>query len=278
MRLKKDGTDYGLRFMAEVLKAEHLHWGYFPHKKFSSEKMTLAELKEAQLAYTNHLFSFIPAEVKTILDVGSGLGKTASLLTEKGYQVHCLSDDKYQQTVINSRYPHIPFTKNKFECCTLDEKFDLVLMSESVQYLNWDQALHKLEELLKPKGYLLLSDYFRKTDVPYYKACKILEPFMSATEKNFTLLKEDDITEHVLPTLDFSSYCYDEYILPAANIFADMVQNKVPVFIQNAIKLFFGKQIKKVHHYIWERMPDKFNRHKFKKEMVYIIQLWQKKS
>jgi MPBQ/MSBQ methyltransferase len=277
MRENKEGTDYGLRFMAEVIKTDHLHWGYFPKQKFTGDTITFAELKQAQLEYTKHLFTLIPAPVKKILDVGAGLGKTASLLVEKGYQVQCLSNDKYQQTVINERYPAIPFTKSKFEESSLSEKFDMVLMSESVQYLDWPKVLLKLDELLNPGGYLLIADYFRKSDDPFYKTCKIKEPFVKATESKFSLIHEEDITDFVLPTLDIASYCYDGYILPSANIFSDLLQEKTPGFLKFLLKLTFGKKLDKVEHYIWEHTPDKFNRDKFKEKMFYIMQLWQKK-
>ncbi len=277
MRENKEGTDYGLRFMAEVLKAEHLHWGYFPEKKFSGDQMTFAEVKKAQLEYTKHLFSFIPDNVKSILDVGAGLGKTASLLMEKGYQVHCLSNDKYQQTKINERYPEIPFTKSKFEESNLGKQFDLVLMSESVQYLKWNKALQKLDEVLKPGGFLLTSDYYRKEDGSFYQTCKVREVFEAATKDKFNLIKEDDITDNILPTLDFAIFSFNNYILPAANIFSEAIQNSTPGFVRFMAKVFLGKQLAKAKHYIWEHTPEKFDRVKFKQELYYLMQLWQKK-
>lgn len=274
----REGTDYGLRFMAEVLKLDHLHWGYFPEKKPAGETYTLAEMKQAQLEYTKRLFSFIPDGVKTILDVGAGLGTTARMLTEKGYQVHCLSNDKYQQTIINEKYPAIPFTKSKFEDNSLDRKFDLVLMSESSQYLDWSKSLVKLESLLNPKGYLLLADYFRKADDPYYKTCKVKKPFMTATEKVFNLVAEEDITDPVLPTLEFGSHCYHQFMLPTMNILSDMIDNKAPGILKFLCKLFLDGQLKKIRHYVWEHTPDKFNMVKFKEKLDYVILLWQKKS
>jgi 2-polyprenyl-3-methyl-5-hydroxy-6-metoxy-1,4-benzoquinol methylase len=277
MSKRNNDIDFGLKIWAEVLKLEHLHWGYFPEKKIVGEPVAIAELKKAQLDYTQHLFSFIPPQVKTILDVGAGLGKTASLLTEKGYQVHCLSNDEYQRTVINERYPGIPFTKSKFEENQLGKKFDLVLMSESVQYLDWPRALTKLEEVLNPNGYLLLADYFRKNDDLYYKACKLKEPFQEATALKFTLLNEEDITDYVLPTLDFGTFYWNKYILPVAGIVEEIIAKKTKPFLKFLINLALGKKIMKMRHYIWEHSPDKFNRDKFKNKLDYLIQLWQKK-
>ncbi|HBE79908.1 MAG TPA: hypothetical protein DDW65_19335 [Firmicutes bacterium] len=277
MRENKEGMDYGLRIMAEVLKAEHLHWGYFPDKKFKGEEMTLTGLKEAQLDYTKHLFMFIPDTVQSILDVGAGLGKTAYLLTNNGYQVSCLSNDKYQQTKINEKYPAIPVIKNKFEDSRLGQTFDLILMSESVQYLNWPQTLYKLEEVLKPGGFLLTSDYFRKADSSFYKTCKVRESFEIATKNKFDLIKEEDITDNILPTLDFAMYGFNNYILPAANIVSELICNSTPPVVKCLANIFLRKQLQKAQYYIWGHTPEKFDREKFKQEMYYVIQLWSRK-
>lgn len=274
----KEGTDYGLRFMAEVLKVEHLHWGYFPEKKFTGPGFSMEELRQAQLEYTKRLFAMIPPGVKTILDVGAGLGKTASLLVEKGYQVHCLSNDKYQQMKIHEKYPALPFTKSFFEDSQLGRKFDLALMSESVQYLDWPRALVKLEEVLNPRGYLLMADYFRKSDSPYYRTCKVKGPFREATLQKFDLIKEENITDYVLPTLEMGAYYFSNHLLPAADILVDMIQNKTPGWLRWLANLLLGRQLKKAQYYIWEHTPEKFNSAKFKEKLDYEMILWQKKQ
>ena len=209
--------------------------------------------------------------------MGCGLGKTAHILKTKGFDVHCLSNDSYQEKAIAERYPDLPFTKSKFEENRLDRKFDLILMSESSQYMDWPKALAKVREMLNPGGYLLLSDYFRKTDDPYYRTCKVKAPFMDQTvAASFKLLAEEDITDHVLPTLDFGKFCFERYIGPAADILTEAIGEKTPPVVKGIFSLFLRKQLAKVRHYIFEKTPLKFDRGLFKEKMWYLIQLWQR--
>lgn len=276
MAKRTQEVDYNLKLMAEVFKLEHLHWGYFPEKRFSGAK-TLAELRQAQVNYAERLFSYIPEGVVNILDVGAGLGKTAALLQKKGYRVHCLSNDKYQETVINQKYPEIPFTRSKFEESDLAQQFDLVLMSESVQYLDWPAALSKLKQVLKPKGYLLLADYFRKEREPFYHHCKIKQPFEQETAQFFTLIKEDDITDHVLPTLEYAEFIWNEYVLPTSVILSEAIRERISPLLRFICYRLFKKGIDKIQRYVYQYAPDKFNKKKFKAKMNYVIQLWQLK-
>jgi len=262
--------------MAEVLEADYLHWGYFPKKRFANDSYPFSELKRAQEEYTSHLFGFIPDGVRGILDVGCGLGKAAHLLQTRGYTVHCLSNDIYQQTVVNERYPDLPFTRSRFEEHPLQTRFDLILMSESSQYLDWPRALVCIKELLNPGGYLLISDYFRFNDDPYYHTCKIKDAFVSMTAAaGLTLLREEDITDFVLPTLDFGSYYCNKYVLPAGNILAEMIDDRMRPCLRTLANLFFRKQLAKIWYYVFEKTPRKLDRKLFHEKLCYLIQLWQ---
>lgn len=273
---KKDGIDYNLRFMAEVLGVDHLHWGYFPAKRFSGEAFPLAELRAAQEEYTERLFAHIPTGMLKILDAGCGIGKTAEKLRQRGYEVHCLTNDAYQQAVIKERYPDLPFTRAKFEECPLTERFDLILMSESSQYMDWPKALARIRELLGPGGHLLLSDYFRKKDDPYYRTCRVKDDFERLTAAaGFELLREEDITDHVLPTLDFGNYYCQKYILPALNIAIEMAESRMGRLTRGLSRLLLRKKLAKLWYYAFEKTPQKLDRNLFAGKMRYVIQLWR---
>lgn len=276
MRRTREKIDYNLRFMAEVLGADYLHWGYFPERKFRNAALPWAELKQAQEDYTTHLLSFVPESVRTILDAGCGLGKTAHLLQTRGYVVHCLSSDPYQQTVVAERYPDLPFTRSRFEEAELNQGFDLILMSESSQYMDWIKALARIKKTLNPGGYLLLSDYFRYADDPYYRTCKVKGVFDEMTASaGLTLVRAEDITEFVLPTLDFGRYYYRRYVLPSANILLEMAGDRAGPLARGLIRLFFRKHLAKAWYYVFEKMPRKFDRDLFQQKMCYMIQLWR---
>ncbi len=296
-----DKVDYGLKFYSGVLGLEELHWGYFPEKHFPGDELTLSNFKKAQQDYTLHLLSYIPESVHSILDVGCGLGKMAKTLTDRGYKVTCISNDEYQETLIKQKYPSLQFVRTKFEdfsASTADvadtadksfpqdfsifprdsvnEHFDLLLMSESVQYLSLDSALKNAKRLLNPSGYLLISDYFRKSDTKYYRTCKVLSDFMKASEENsFSLCKEEDITEFVLPTLYFANHCYSKYALPSINILRDYADSQLPRAVISLAKCLFKKWLNKLTYYIGEHTSKKLNSSLFREKVSYLIQLWQ---
>ncbi|MCK4306603.1 methyltransferase domain-containing protein [candidate division WOR-3 bacterium] len=279
-----DKIDYGLKFYNEVLGLEELHWGYFPEKHFPDNERTLGNFKKAQQDYTLHLLSYVPESVHSILDVGCGLGKMAKMLTDKGYKVTCISNDEYQETLIRQKYPSLQFVRTKFEDFatspqdSMNEHFDLLLMSESVQYLSLDSALKNARRLLNPSGYLLISDYFRKSDTKYYRTCKVLSDFMKASEENsFSLCKEEDITEFVLPTLYFANYCYSKYALPSINILGDYADSQLPRAVISLAKCLFKKWLNKLTYYIGEHTSKKLNSSLFREKVSYVIQLWQLK-
>jgi len=283
MKLRKSKNarnkiDYGLKFYSEILELEELHWGYFPEKHFPDNERTFGNFKKAQQNYTLHLLSYIPESVQTILDVGCGLGKMAKLLTDKGYKVTCISNDKYQETFIRQKYPYLRFVRTKFEDFATSEHFDLLLMSESVQYLSLDTALKNAKRLLNPSGYLLISDYFRKSDTKYYKTCKILSDFVKISEENsFSLRKEEDITEFVLPTLYFADHCYSKYALPSIGIIGDYANSQLPKIVITLAKVLFKKWLTKLTYYTGEHTSQKLNSSLFREKVSYIIQLWQAK-
>ncbi len=70
----------------------------------NASEFTLNEMVKAQGRYIEHLVSFIPEDVKTVLDVGAGIGGNSSYLLSKGYEVEALSPDEYQESVFAEKY------------------------------------------------------------------------------------------------------------------------------------------------------------------------------
>lgn len=276
---QKEKIDYGLKFFVEVLGAEDLHWGFFSEKKFPNGEWSLSSFKEAQREYTRHLLSYIPDSVHKILDVGCGIGTTSNILNKKGYDVTSLSCDWYQGEVLKKKHPHLRFVKSKFEKFREEKQYDLLLLSESAQYLDMKVAPGKAYELLIPSGYMLVCDYFRKMHDPYYKTCKVLEEFKRGMEeRGFVLLEEEDITDYVTPTIDFAQFYYNRYALPSIELLGEYVKSQISTPIRFFSNILLRKKLKKLNYYLKEHTPEKFDSGLFRKKLVYLIQLWKKKE
>ncbi|MFH1416223.1 MAG: class I SAM-dependent methyltransferase [Elusimicrobiota bacterium] len=287
---KPDKTDWGLRFFRDVLGLEDLHFGLF-----DDEPHTVEGARKAQGRYTDELVGMIPEGVSTVLDVGCGTGTTAFKLKEKGYQVECVNPDAYQESIFHEKFQEkfhenfyekskekpggsIPFHRTTFELFQSDKKFDLVLMSESSQYIDTGEMVKNLDRVLVPGGWFLLADYFRKTDIPFYRTCKIKDVFMKKiTAGGYELTETKDITEGVIPNLTLGMEIYEKYALPVITMGRDYLKSAFPKTSGIVMKVFAGK-FKKISYYVFEHTPEKLDAKKFRDNMEYLFQLYRKKT
>jgi len=109
-----------------------------------------------------------------------------------------------------------------------NQRFDLVLMSESVQYIPlYEKGLRKISRLLKKNGYLLASDYFRKDnakDLPNLPSFPLSSYLESAQKLGFKIIKRVDITKNILPTLDYGNEIFYNYIKPVLSCILTALQ------------------------------------------------------
>jgi SAM-dependent methyltransferase len=206
--------DFGLRFLHQVLGLDFLSYGLW-----DGDPLILAGLKTAQERYARLLCDWVPDDVTRILDVGCGTGGTALLLGERGFEVEGLSPDPFQQEVFPKRTGR-PFHLMRFELFRPEHPFDLVMMSESAQYIMLDQ-LFRCVMRHSPGAYLLIADYFRVADGsgPAAKSGHPLDDFLDEARLwGFETVRQLDITEQVVPTLDLARLCVDRYIRPTIEI------------------------------------------------------------
>jgi len=109
--------DHVLKLYSESVRSPYLHYGFWDNpESVNASEFTLNEMVKAQGRYIEHLVSFIPEDVKTVLDVGAGIGGNSSYLLSKGYEVEALSPDEYQETVFAEKYNgEVKFHRSKFE-------------------------------------------------------------------------------------------------------------------------------------------------------------------
>lgn len=213
-----------LRFYNEVLGCRYQHYGLW-----EDDPLTLQGLKAAQERYSEHLCGWIPQGVRSVLDVGCGTGGNARKLTEKGFEVEGLSPDPYQQEVF-TKETGLPFHLTILEDFEPKRKFDLVLMSESSQYIKLSE-LFPAAKRCAPGGYLLVSDYFvlEKDNTPLTRSGHLLEKFLEEAEKHgLTVERSEDITEKVVPTLELAKIWINEYFNPSLRIVLEVFHRRRP--------------------------------------------------
>ncbi|MBD2560293.1 MULTISPECIES: class I SAM-dependent DNA methyltransferase [Nostoc] len=253
--------------------SSYLHYGYWEPLPTEGEELTLTRLRAAQEAYAAKLLSFIPEGTKTVIDVGCGIGGNAAYLCDRGFIVEGLAPDALQQEkFIKNTNGQVPFYLTRFEDFHTSHSYDLVLFSESSQYIAVDDLAQGAARLLNSGGYLLLADMMR-SDAGYRKGifsnCHVASELQAALQQaGFKLIKTEDISTQVAPTIDLCVDNFRTFGLTTVKYIADLVAIAVPPL--HAIgRLAFKRWLEKP---IVEGLAA---RTIFDSHLCYKIELWQ---
>jgi SAM-dependent methyltransferase len=267
------GLEIGLIFFKYFLKTEYLHYGLFEKEEFDD----VWKLGKAQERYAEKLFSLLPEGTKTILDVGCGSGKTAQKLTELGYQVECVSPskllNKYAQGILGDT---TPVHTTKFEDFVSNKKFDVVMFSESFQYIPIDEAIKGAKKFLNPNGHILVADFFKRDHLPTPGLLggghKWSEWEQKLPTYNLETKFEEDITEPTSGTLALVSGMTTQVVKPIYDLVFMLAEDRYPKLLK-LIKWKFKKKLAKMEnkHFTGQRNAEMFIKHK--KYMMYLFQV-----
>ena len=268
--------DHVLKLYSESVRSPYLHYGFWDNpESVNASEFTLNEMVKAQGRYIEHLVSFIPEDVKTVLDVGAGIGGNSSYLLSKGYEVEALSPDEYQETVFAEKYNgEVKFHRSKFEDFKPEKKYDLVLESESACYIQIEPGWETARKTIRDGGYLLASDYFLHHNDGsgdwHIKAAHDEKVYMETAEKfGFKLIREYDQTENTMPTLDGVKAFMERFIYPTVEFSSQYMDKNYP-FILKVIKKAFGNKVDKKLKQFSLLESDEFR--KYKRYMIYLFQ------
>ena len=243
------GLDVGLLIGKFFMETEDLHYGYWPHDKTA----TAQNFAEAQQRHSQFIIDHIPEGVEFILDVGSGSGNLAKKLISLGYHVDCVIPSEFlaervKQKLDENSTIHIC----KFEAVETNVTYDLILFSESFQYIPMDKSIPKIQKLLSPNGHLLICDVFHK-NVPGKSPMRgghrwdYFEKIIG--ESNLKLTCELDITEETAPTYDFLNQLLTDVAEPISEMTGGYLNYKYPK-LTKLIKWKFQKKLNRINH-VW---------------------------
>ncbi len=274
VELKEIGLDIGLAIARHFYKTDYLHYGCWP------EGLAVApeNVREAQENYADLLLRNIPDGVKRILDVGCGSGKFAERLLEEGFSVDCVSPSP---TLTRNARVRLGNRAEVFECkfedLQTDRRYDLILFSESFQYLLLEQALVQSLACLNPGGHLLICDFFKR-NVPGKSPVSgghQIDRFLSFMDsQSFTLLKDEDITAETAPSLDIMRDFIQEVIKPIWEAIAYYMTSNYPRF-SALFSRVFQKKIAQAHR---KYLSGNTNGEQFAHFKTYRLFLFQQQS
>jgi SAM-dependent methyltransferase len=234
--------DAQLTLYAQILPGDFLHYGYFDDPTVRPETLSLSDIQHAQLRYAELILEQIVDKHSPVLDVGCGMGGLLGLLQAQGFSATALTPDQSQIRYIQRQYPAIPLIEGKFEgltSATYKQYFGTVITAESVQYLNVTQAFLTMEQILRPGGRWILSDYFRMGPA-FEKSGHDWNRFtQKLQEGRWHIVLQRDITSHVLPTLMYLHMWSNRVAIPFCTFLLDRFNRKRPALyylLQDALQ------------------------------------------
>jgi len=266
------GLDAGLLIGKFFMDTEELHYGYWPNDKTA----TAQNFSEAQERHSQLIIDNIPKGVKKILDVGSGSGSLAKKIVGLGYQVDCVIPseflaDKVQQKLDGSSKIHI----TKFEDLDISSNYDLILFSESFQYVHLIKSIDKILSILDKNGYLLICDVFHKnvSGISPMRGGHRLDLFENEIEKTDLVKKADiDITLETAPTWDFLNQFLNEVAIPISDMSHSYMKYKYPKLIR-FMKWKYRNRLEKIRK-VW--LSNELTGENFAKFKSYRLFLFKK--
>lgn len=270
-------SDPILKLYFETLKSPYLHYGFWDHPaEVTLDTFQLKDMVAAQQRYIEHVCSFIPKDVRHVLDVGCGLGGNAAFLRNQGYDVDLLTPDEYQATMISQKFlGALNCYQCRFEDFQSPELYDLILESESACYIEMKRGFEVAHQTLRSGGYVLVSDYFihfqDKSGNPHLRSSHLLSAYLDHAKKSgFHLVKEFDQTENTMPTLNLAHELTHRFFKPLASHVAKAFERRHPLVFTLGQKLFSKKITKK------EKELALIDSNEFRKYRKYMVLLFQK--
>jgi SAM-dependent methyltransferase len=262
---KEVGLVAGLNLFNFFLGTRDLHYGLWQ----DDLEVCIQNLPEAQKRYTDFLLGHVPEGVKRILDVGCGAGGVATELLARGYHVEGVSPSPLLSEAAQKQAgPDFVIHPGRFEDVSFaeDENFDLVMFSESFQYITLQTVLEDARKRLNPGGHILICDFF-KTGAPGKSVIgggHAVHKFQAALEKSgLEVLTDKDITSETAPNLDIVNQMGQELFYPTFKLIGYAFESNHP-WLAKFIRWKYQKKIKKINrkYLSGERTGESFRLHK----------------
>lgn len=196
-------SKYWYIFIYFLLRNDPIRFMNFGYSKSTSNNITKLHESKKDCVYSNlyqEVVSSVDVHDKKILEVGCGRGGGAAYIANR-YQPQLLVAIDIAGNAIRNNKKHynqkeLTFLQRNAESLEINnEKFDVVLNIESSHcYRNINLFFKEVNNILKPKGYFLISDFInRNNNEDYYKLIK---------DNGFEIIESANITKNVIQAIN----------------------------------------------------------------------------
>lgn len=229
---KMTSRELGLVLAQQLLDVEDLHYGLWdPDLELSPGNLALAQQRytDMLLELIDSLLSDRPAP--RILDVGCGTGHLLQHLIERGYQVDAVNPSAHLNKLVRERLEAMQHTattlyETGFESLPFRQcqhKYDLLLFSESFQYIPLPEIFGKAPELLRSGGRLVICDFFKTDahrdggdgDCSFSGGHLLAEFYRCVAQSPFRIRHDEDLTARVSPNIALLDEWLMQRLVPA---------------------------------------------------------------
>jgi 2-polyprenyl-3-methyl-5-hydroxy-6-metoxy-1,4-benzoquinol methylase len=276
IRSQEFGLELASLVGKQLYNINHLHYGYWD----DGVDVNLNNLKKAQDRYCNLVKSTFPGGVRNILDVGAGSGEFAKSLLKDGYMVDCVSPGEYLSEQISEKLgPNVEVFQCFFEQLQTDKKYDLIMFSESFQYIDIESGFMKAISLLKPGGHILICDFFKRDKrtldgkSPLSGGHKIVKFNKVVNTLPVQKVREIDITKYTAPNITLVNEMLGNIGIPAVKLFNHYLDHNFLLRAARSVVSFMYK--KRLAKFERKYLTGERNAENFEKYKQYLLLLYK---